>query len=62
MDQTEEITAEFKTEEIKQEAAVLDSPALVPQKIDLKSWIPMIVGLVTLVVMTVIAFRFWLAL
>lgn len=59
MDQTEEVTAEFKTEEIKQEAAVLPTP--VTQKSDPKAWIPVAIGLLTLALMAAIAFRFWLA-
>ncbi len=59
MDQAQEVTAEFKTEEIKQEAAVLETP--VAKTSDPKSWIPFAVGLITLGIMVTIAFRFWLA-
>lgn len=59
MDQAEEVTAEFNTEEIKEEAAVLETPVV--KKSDPKSWIPVAVGLVTLAIMATIAFRFWLA-
>jgi hypothetical protein len=58
MDQVEDVTAEFKTEEIKQEAAILPTP--IAPKFDLKAWIPAIVGLITLAIMATIAFRFWL--
>ncbi len=60
MDQVEDVTAEFKTEEIRQEAAVLPMPT--HKKSDPKSWIPLAIGLITMAVMTAIAFRFWLAL
>jgi hypothetical protein len=48
----DEITAEFNTEEIKQEAKQL------PTRI--KNWIPLAIGLITLIVMATIAFVFWL--
>lgn len=60
MDNATEVTAEFSTEEIKKEAAVLEVPAV--KKPDSKSWIPFAVGLITLAIMVAIAFRFWLAL
>ncbi|MEI6790643.1 MAG: hypothetical protein WCK42_05635 [Myxococcaceae bacterium] len=61
----EEITAEFKTEEIKKEAEALpepaaEAPAPEHQKIDFKSWIPVFVGLITLAGMVIYALRFWL--
>lgn len=52
----DEITAEFNTEEIKQEAAEL--PVVVSK--DWTPWIPMAVGLIALIVMATIAFVFWL--
>ena len=58
MNQIEEVTAEFKTEDIKQEAAEL--PTSVAPKSDPKTWIPVVVGLITLAIMATIAFRFWL--
>ncbi len=61
MDQTEEVTAEFKTEDIQKEAEVLPTSEHVAKTHDIKSWIPVAVGLVTLAIMVVIAFRFWLA-
>lgn len=62
MDQTEEVTAEFRTEEIKKEAEALPKPEPEPKyiKSDGKSWIPVAMGLITLAVMATIAFRFWL--
>lgn len=58
----DEVTAEFKTEEIEKEAAALSVPEHEPEQSDPKSWIPVALGLITLAVMTLIAFRFWLAL
>ena len=58
MDQTEEVTAEFKTEEIKQEAAELPTP--VAPKSDPKAWIPVAVGLIALAITVAVAIRLWL--
>lgn len=62
MDQIEEVTAEFRTEEIKKEAEALPAPEPKPEPIksDHKSWIPVAIGLITLAIMATIAFRFWL--
>lgn len=63
MDQTEEITAEFKTEVVEQEAAALPEPEA-PQDpkpvYDFKPWIPMLAGLITLGIMVTIAIKRWL--
>ena len=63
-----DITAEFKTEEVKKEVEALpkaETPTekkATPdsEKFDFKSWIPVIVGLVTLIGMMAYAFRYWL--
>src|SRR3989338_870212 len=67
-DNPEDVTAEFKTEEVKKEVETLPKTAAASEKkatsdtekFDLKSWIPVFVGLVTLIGMMAYAFRYWL--
>lgn len=63
----EETTAEFATEDVKKEAEVLESSQddlsdieFPSQKSVLGSWIPVVIGLVTLVGMVLYALKFWL--
>ena len=64
MDQTEEITAEFKIEEVKGEAEKLESSPQAPMEAVAQpawlEWIPVAAGLVTLAVMVWVAYHHWL--
>ena len=55
----DEITAEFKTEAVQEEAKAIKDPVVEKPKRKPKGWIPVIVGMATLIGMAAIYYVLW---
>ncbi|MES2504352.1 MAG: hypothetical protein V4534_05680 [Myxococcota bacterium] len=56
----DEITAEYKIEKVQDEAATLPTPdAPATSKHHLNEWIPIIVGVITIIGMAAISYLLW---